>query len=1481
MVEVFISSVIRGFEQFRGAARDAVIEASMKPVMAEDPELFPAQSLSPQTVCFQGIDDSDVFVLILGQCYGDLTESGLSAVEEEYWHARLNEKEIKVFVHSVDRESEQEQLLTRISRWESGHFRNPFDSSEDLKSKILQALSEVPKGRKKQTRTPLREGIHDWLVCLRKHTEAQLDRSTMSTPIIGTEPRSEIDKLKSELTINGKALIVGDSGTGKSGLLTMFIDGEMIGRRQPVLFLNANTLPRTATSLDVVTSIMPVETLLPKVLRLVSQIMGTCYVVVDQLDSVGGTDLCRTLCGFLKEMSTLPGIKVVAVSRSYDARERSEIRTLEFPSVQVKPLMDETVLRLLGKLGIEEPSPDLVMLARKFLNLSLISSLVESGVVVSDVTSEVSLWNRFRESIVEREGPDALAKAVDFAQSSMKAREGDFVLDIAPDDPTKQLISRGILVRLAGERYSFFHEEMRSYLYAWDASMRRKILPDILYKELDEVEAFGVLRWTQMMYHEEMPDVECEFVRRLLKPDSGFSFYTRAVCLDVLKKQRNPTSEVVKILCDSLKDVEAHSRYFFEGLDNPVWFPHLAKQGIFEKPPEPIKTDKGIIMPYWESTEYLIRVANVYADEVAEIITHIKTENFRVYEQLTKAALQMPARPASKISRAATDWLAVPNQFFLVGHCGELAVHFAAGNEWESAMALCEALIETTVSPVPESMKDNPYFSPHSRFKHDIYEVERFIRDRIPALADIQFEEVIELLERQLVKTMSLDQSDPKYSYWRHAVEDSPQNMGHGECKDVLMEAIRDLLCDWSRRDATRVVPILGRYIQHECSIFRRIALYVIQVNKEAYSELAWQSLTNRKSLYDLPIHHEYMHLLRNCFDMLTSDQQRQLLNWIMKGPKKRKDESKEKRELRKNYWIRDRLHMIKEHILPDLVSLLESLNKQFGEPEHPDFLMYTTSGWGSVSPLTQTQVEEMPDDELIEFLKAFASGRGLHDPTSEGLSDTLKSAVLSDPARFARLAPLFIDEQIKASYVYVFLSGLETAWKDGKNFEWEPVIRLCESLVSRTQISKLDSGSDSPEEDPVKWVHIPGTIADLLEEGLKHDEHAIPPEFLLRVRELIFILVEDPHPTPEEEKDMVKGGNWSAAMLSLNCNRGKAMHTLIDYALRYVRVRKAEEGGKDPFPNGGRMDPEVHRVLDNKLDKTKDPSFAVHSVFGWYLPNLLYLDRQWLEESLPRIFPSEPEASEYWEAAWDSYVGYVGHFYTDTYRLLRPQYLRAINNMEQGTLTEPRRERPDEKVAEHLMIAYINDLEKLEDPEGLLIHFYRRAPDHVREHSVWFLWRVLVEQKPGKGADLWLKIRRLWETRVAATSEANVSYEMREELSSYAWWLKDTPENLDELYALLEPIVPYLEIGTHGRHFLEYIAEQAKLFPTKASLLLLKMAREVPDNIYLSREEPVRQILEACNRSAEEEAKENVRKIVNLFGERGDYRYRDLLGRG
>ncbi len=51
-MKIFISSLIAGFAPFRDAARQAVLELSHEPVMAED---FGARPTSPQVACLDGL----------------------------------------------------------------------------------------------------------------------------------------------------------------------------------------------------------------------------------------------------------------------------------------------------------------------------------------------------------------------------------------------------------------------------------------------------------------------------------------------------------------------------------------------------------------------------------------------------------------------------------------------------------------------------------------------------------------------------------------------------------------------------------------------------------------------------------------------------------------------------------------------------------------------------------------------------------------------------------------------------------------------------------------------------------------------------------------------------------------------------------------------------------------------------------------------------------------------------------------------------------------------------------------------------------------------------------------------------------------------------------------------------------------------------------------------------------------------------------
>ena len=73
---------------------------------------------------------------------------------------------------------------------------------------------------------------------------------------------------------------------------------------------------------------------------------------------------------------------------------------------------------------------------------------------------------------------------------------------------------------------------------------------------------------------------------------------------------------------------------------------------------------------------------------------------------------------------------------------------------------------------------------------------------------------------------------------------------------------------------------------------------------------------------------------------------------------------------------------------------------------------------------------------------------------------------------------------------------------------------------------------------------------------------------------------------------------------LSINTNRGTAMHAVIETAL-WVR-RELEASGNDVSVGFAAM-PEVRDSLDVHLDPRVDPSLAVHAVYGRWLPWLCF----------------------------------------------------------------------------------------------------------------------------------------------------------------------------------------------------------------------------------------------------------------------------------
>ncbi len=136
-MQVFVSSVITGFEDYRAAAVRAIESLGEKPVTAEE---FGARPDTPQQACLEAARRSDVTVLLLGERYGYKQASGLSATHEEFHEAR-NHRQVIAFVRSgVTPEPDQRAFIREVQEWAGGALTEDFSDPADLQAKVTRAL---------------------------------------------------------------------------------------------------------------------------------------------------------------------------------------------------------------------------------------------------------------------------------------------------------------------------------------------------------------------------------------------------------------------------------------------------------------------------------------------------------------------------------------------------------------------------------------------------------------------------------------------------------------------------------------------------------------------------------------------------------------------------------------------------------------------------------------------------------------------------------------------------------------------------------------------------------------------------------------------------------------------------------------------------------------------------------------------------------------------------------------------------------------------------------------------------------------------------------------------------------------------------------------------------------------------------------------------------------------------------------------------
>ena len=563
---------------------------------------------------------------------------------------------------------------------------------------------------------------------------------------------------------------------------------------------------------------------------------------------------------------------------------------------------------------------------------------------------------------------------------------------------------------------------------------------------------------------------------------------------------------------------------------------------------------------------------------------------------------------------------------------------------------------------------------------------------------------------------------------------------------------------------------------------------------------------------------------------------------------------------------LNERYMLVADHLTGEHRAAYDALREQFGEPEHPTLLSYTTSWTGPTSPYTEGDLVELDPREVVERLREWAPEPDAQAPSPEGLGRTLQGVVAARPTDYAAVAGEFAG--LDSTYVRALLAGLTDALRADQPLDWPPVFELCAWVLEQTATGdEPDQRGARMDRDP-HWGWARKQVASLLSQAFAKGPAEAPQSERETIWTLLSQLAEDPDPTPAQETRH-DGEGMDPATLAINTTRGEAMHGVVRYVLWVERALD-----EDAQTTGIAFAPEARDLLERHLDVAVDPSLAIRAVYGQWFPQFVRLDTDWARHLAPLVFPTLPELGGQFDAAWNAYVVF-NRPYTAVFEVLRNAYAHAVAKAAEREDSAVRADSPEERLADHLLTYRVLGATN-GGVDDLFAEFWRAAGSALRKQVLtqagWSL-----ERSPKLGAEIGARFAATWEWVFAETSASDPGA-----LAGFGAWLG--APTLDAGW-LLKQARAMLDLGVHlDPAFVVYRAlpRLASEHPRDAVAVLRGMMVTDADGWsgYGATDE-IREALRLALASDDADARRDAEEVVHLLGARGmTAEFRDLVPR-
>ncbi len=555
------------------------------------------------------------------------------------------------------------------------------------------------------------------------------------------------------------------------------------------------------------------------------------------------------------------------------------------------------------------------------------------------------------------------------------------------------------------------------------------------------------------------------------------------------------------------------------------------------------------------------------------------------------------------------------------------------------------------------------------------------------------------------------------------------------------------------------VREVYKKYIQvlPESRLMWRLRLFVLSLCptafqielKQSFSKL-FEVVETGKHYYEIESGTEYKKTLKQSFNALDSDYQREYVSNVFKYFGKSLEDKKEEQWYKRDGW----------QILSSVCDYLtqkekEDCKKIFGKKCDSAFEPEQSIGKivsGFVKPRAVISQEEFSNLSVTEIAKRLradwrpealrkenTSDDFLNPLNAEGVGEQLRADIAKRLQDYIQNASLFFErDKLDEHYTYSFFRGIQEAIRADKTraigIQWDKLIDVFVAIKDSGYTKIFDHKIREREKFDAwltSWTGVHSVMTDVLQELLNENEGKIIIDFSKyrsKLFEVLSYLLAYPDPEPQDEeletatmKTRLSGDKEEYSVsdpftMAINTVRGRAFQAFVLFVYQDGKQFKKEDKTK--------ISEDVKKLYEGILKK--ENTRALMFMFGHYLPSFYFRDINWIHELLPQIFPEETAKKHLYLAAWEGYLAnnlYEEIFFNPEFQKL---YERGLNLT--GSEDQKRKyfKEPDEGIAVHMALAFIVYHKKFGFDHPLFKEFWKQDVERQKEF-ISFIGRMFV----------------------------------------------------------------------------------------------------------------------------------------------------------